>query len=71
MGRKTMEDLAQRFLAEDGGTLSASETALSAAAAACVSAAEASPCGHCGNLFAEQWDNAPWHCFACKKAIDA
>ena len=51
--------------------LTAAETALSEAAAACVATAQQAPCTHCGNCFAEQWGSAPWHCFACKKPLEA
>ena len=51
--------------------LTAAETALAEAAAACVATAQQAPCTHCGNCFAEQWGSAPWHCFACKKPLEA
>ena len=41
------------------------------AAAACLEAGKSAPCAHCGNAFAEQWGDAPWHCFECKKPLDA
>ena len=44
----------------------AAEAALADAAAACVSAGS-SPCANCSNAFAEQWGDAPWHCFECKQ----
>ena len=47
------------------------EVTLAQAAASCLVAAEQAPCAHCGNLYAEQWGNAPWHCFQCKQPLDA
>ena len=43
---------------------------LASAATACIAAGEKAPCIHCGCLFAEQWGDAPWHCFKCKKPLD-
>ena len=58
--------------ASDDGALppSAEEAALTTAATACLDAAEQASCTHCGNRFAEQWGDAPWHCFECKNPID-
>ena len=43
---------------------------LATEAAACIAASERAPCVHCACLFAEQWGDAPWHCFKCKKPLD-
>ena len=56
---------------EAGERPNAAEAALADAAAACVSAGKSSPCTNCSNAFAEQWGDAPWHCFECKKPLDA
>ena len=56
---------------EAGERPDAAEAALADAAAACVSAGKSSPCANCSNAFAEQWGDAPWHCFECKKPLDA
>ena len=47
------------------------EGALAKAAVACLAASESAPCEHCGCPYAEQWGDAPWHCFECKKPLDA
>ena len=52
-------------------TPTAAEAALADAAKTCLAAGERAPCEHCGNAFAEQWGNAPWHCFKCKKSLNA
>ena len=54
--------------AVDGGP--AAEAALAEAAGACLAAAEKAPCARCDGRFAEQWGDAPWHCFDCKERID-
>jgi hypothetical protein len=56
---------------EAGERPNAAEAALADAAAACVSAGKSSPCANCRNAFAEQWGDAPWHCFECKKPLEA
>ena len=69
----TWMPIVNRWAAEaDDGALppGAEEAALTTAATACLDAAEQAPCTHCGNRFAEQWGEAPWHCFECKNPID-
>ena len=47
--------------------MAAAEEKLAAKAAACIAAAKAHPCAHCGGLYAEKWPGKPsWHCFVCK-----
>ena len=56
--------------ADEGATPTPAEAALVQAAAACLEAGKSAPCAHCGNVFAEQWGDKPWHCFGCKKPLD-
>ena len=46
------------------------EVALAEAAGACLAAAEKAPCARCDGRFAEQWGDAPWHCFKCREPLD-
>ena len=56
--------------ADEGATPTPAEAALVQAAAACLEAGKSAPCAHCGNVFAEQWGDAPWHCFKCREPLD-
>jgi len=56
--------------ADEGATPPPAEEALVEAAAACLEAGKSAPCLHCGNVFAEQWGDKPWHCFGCKTPLD-
>ena len=56
--------------ADEGATPTPAEAALVQAAAACLEAGKSAPCAHCGDVFAEQWGDKPWHCFGCKKPLD-
>ena len=74
--RLEVASIAERWAADppDAGegaapSLTPVEVALANAAKACLAAGERAPCAHCGNVFAEQWGDAPWHCFGCRKPI--